>query len=391
MLLMIRRAGGDRHSGREAPRLRRPEPVPSSRSREREPLDGASPLIHAARAGLVGAGALTLAACAADDIRTYDAPKDPVVTAAPAASHSFSEPSWTLPEGWEEHAGSGMRYATIHLGPPEARLEMRVTPLGLGARDPLANVNVWRGQLGLGTIEASELDRYVRAVTVDGAERYLVDLGGPGVGGGPPERMLAAIVPAADRAWFFVLHDADSRVEPHVAEFEEFILGVRMEEGAPSGPPPVASAPPAPSASESMVWTLPDGWTPAAEAPGSMRVATFRSSASPRVEVTITRFPGSVGGLLANVNRWRGQLGLDPVGDLAAQPLGSLVVAGEPARLLELEGAGENPERMRVLIAERPALTWFVKMTGPDDEMASESERFDALVRSIEFREATSG
>jgi hypothetical protein len=283
-----------------------------------------------------------------------------------------------------------MRFATIHLGPPDSRLELRVTPLGLAARDPLANVNVWRGQLGLDPIEPSELDAYARIVTVDGLKRHVIDLAGPGREGTVPERMLAAIVPGTEQVWFFVLHDAESRVMPHVLAFEQFVESVRFSGAAPA-PAPVASSSPAAGEPETMVWTLPAGWKPQAESAGSMRVATFRSPASPRVEVTITRFPGSVGGLLANVNRWRGQLGLAPVADLAGQPLADMVVAGEPARLLDLEAGGDNPQRMRVLIAERPVLTWFVKMTGPDDQVQKETDRFEALVHSIEFKGSTSG
>lgn len=345
------------------------------------------------RATPLSAGLAVLAACASEDLRVYDAPKDPAVTTAPApraAAPAPEEPHWTLPEGWEEHPGSGMRYATIHLGPAESRIELRVTPLGLAARDPLANVNVWRGQLGLDPVPASELDRYARKVTVDGRQRHLIDLAGPGRDGGPPERMLAAIVPGAERVWFFVLHDTEERIIPHVADFERFVEGVHLA-GAASPAPAVASAPAAGAGLESMVWTLPDGWRPRSESPGSMRVATFHSPASPGVEVTITRFPGSVGGLLANVNRWRGQLGLAPVRDLGAQPLTEVVVAGRAARILDLEGDGDNPQRMRVLIAERPALTWFVKMTGPDDEILEETGRFETFVRSIEFRGSTSG
>jgi hypothetical protein len=32
-----------------------------------------------------------------------------------------------------------------------------------------------------------------------------------------------------------------------------------------------------------------------------------------KAEVTVSAFPGDTGGLLANLNRWRGQIGLEPV------------------------------------------------------------------------------
>lgn len=62
-------------------------------------------------------------------------------------------------------------------------------------------------------------------------------------------------------------------------------------------------------------WTLPEGWTEDPE-PRQMRLATFIApdSAGP-VEVAVTRFDGRVGGVLANINRWRGQMGLNPISD----------------------------------------------------------------------------
>lgn len=66
-------------------------------------------------------------------------------------------------------------------------------------------------------------------------------------------------------------------------------------------------------------WRIPDDWI-RSEQDRPMRLATFLAPASAedngsndRVEVAITRFAGRVGGELANVNRWRGQVGLAPL------------------------------------------------------------------------------
>src|SRR5690606_17030938 len=71
-----------------------------------------------------------------------------------------------------------------------------------------------------------------------------------------------------------------------------------------SGSPEVAGAEP---------WVAPAGWS---RMPGErpMRVATYEAaSESGPVEVAVTRFPGRVGGELANINRWRGQMGLPAI------------------------------------------------------------------------------
>lgn len=79
-----------------------------------------------------------------------------------------------------------------------------------------------------------------------------------------------------------------------------------------------AAAPESPRAGDlgtSFPWTVPDGWA-LDPAPRQMRLATYTvPDPSGRVEVAVTRFPGRVGGELANINRWRGQMGLGPLGE----------------------------------------------------------------------------
>src|SRR5688572_18937213 len=61
-------------------------------------------------------------------------------------------------------------------------------------------------------------------------------------------------------------------------------------------------------ASSSLRWITPAGWS---ELPTSaMRVANFRVGDDERAECYLTLLGGDGGGLAANVNRWRAQMGL---------------------------------------------------------------------------------
>lgn len=73
-----------------------------------------------------------------------------------------------------------------------------------------------------------------------------------------------------------------------------------------------------PRSAETTLPAPPAGWVLDPE-PRPMRLATYIVT-DPPIEVAVTRFPGRVGGTLANINRWRGQMGLGPVeaGDLAS-------------------------------------------------------------------------
>ena len=58
-------------------------------------------------------------------------------------------------------------------------------------------------------------------------------------------------------------------------------------------------------------WVVPDSWIPGNMS--SMRLASFNAPYDEGVaDISITNFSGDGGGLMANVNRWRKQLGLEP-------------------------------------------------------------------------------
>ncbi|HUQ68675.1 MAG TPA: hypothetical protein VM165_04075, partial [Planctomycetaceae bacterium] len=111
---------------------------------------------------------------------------------------------------------------------------------------------------------------------------------------GRPERMLAAILPGGGQSWFFKLTGPVDPVAERWDEFREFVKSVHFQaDGNPD-------------------WTLPTGWT---RQPGThqMRFATLAIAADPPLEVTVSALPTSEDTVLANINRWRGQLSLSPV------------------------------------------------------------------------------
>ena len=66
------------------------------------------------------------------------------------------------------------------------------------------------------------------------------------------------------------------------------------------------------SSASGINYPVPEGWLEFA--PSSIRKANFKiSNATGNAEVSVTVFPGDVGGNLANVNRWRQQIGLSPI------------------------------------------------------------------------------
>jgi hypothetical protein len=137
-------------------------------------------------------------------------------------------------------------------------------------------------------------------------------------------------------------------------------------------------------------WDLPAGWV---ELPASaMRQANFLAAGDQRAECYLTILPGDGGGLAANVNRWRKQMSLDPLGGGAIDALPRGELFGEPATAVDLEGtwkgmsgteAGEG-YRLVGLLQVTGGEARFLKLVGPKDVVDREVEAFQALARSFQ-------
>ena len=98
------------------------------------------------------------------------------------------------------------------------------------------------------------------------------------------------------------------------------------------------------------------------------------------VNISMTVLQGDGGGMLENVNRWRGQLGLEPVEGKDLQKMLKPVEAlGGEARLVNLTGTSKRSqleERLVGVIAPQGELTWFYKLMGTPDLVEKSQEGF---------------
>ena len=135
-------------------------------------------------------------------------------------------------------------------------------------------------------------------------------------------------------------------------------------------------------------WTTPEGWMelPATE----MRLANLRFGPNGEGECSVTRLP--VGGVEANVSRWRGQMGLSTEvseEEIAALPKRSFL--GEQAVVVTLDGDykgfGETEAkknyRMMGVILSRAKDSVFVKMVGPKDLVTKNEDKFYSFCDSL--------
>ena len=257
------------------------------------------------------------------------------------------KPKWTAPEGWREKAGSGMRFATLSMTEGDEELELTVISLpkpdGDDQEYTLANVNRWRGQLQLGPLSLDELQGESEEIKYEDGTAVFVDLEGKSSGGGMGRPPFAAM-------------------------------------GGGSGSEPDKPA------KLKLKFDPPAGWKEG-ELVVSRSGITLKHEAAfevsdgdEKVEITIDRMP-AMGGTLANVNRWRAQVGLSPVDEAGyRESVQKIELASKDRDYVQLIG----PEQTILgVIAEHDGAALYIKLKGDKDLAQTESERFEAFVKSI--------
>ena len=297
------------------------------------------------------------------------------------------------PAHWKKQALSPMRLASYHVeGEGGAMTDVSFSILRRAPGSTLANVNRWRDQLGQPPIDEAALKTSSQTIKSSFGEALAVDLEGLAPAGDPLKdgRLIGAIADEGDNAWFFKMRGNAALTATEKSNFFKWIETVKPAPPGTAAPAAAAAPTPAapavaaaPAGDGSLTWTVPDGWilAPAAAA----RYATFSvaGAGGTKAELAISHFPGDVGGDLANVNRWRQQIGLTPVEAAALPPLVTKLSAGTASfSLIDATGA---EARLVAAWTRHGADTWFFKFSGPDALVAAEKTKFTAFIESLRF------
>jgi hypothetical protein len=344
---------------------------------------------------LIAAPLLFAAGCKREQIRVYVVPADvPKEAAADAAhgAHGHDEPddksegpqiAWKLPEGWRETEPTKFNFANFAL--PSATGGEAIASIAqmpdLKGREPMV-VNMWREQVELGPMNEAEAAKVFTPVTVAGSPGQSFEVAGNREG--KPWRIVTAILHRGEGSWFFKLAGDDATVAAHKAEFLDFAKTIRFvdappstgQASAPSLAPAVPTAPPAEKPAPALKWSLPEGWKTLTA--GQMQVAKFAvpEQNGAKAEVAVSIFPSDTGGNLANVNRWRSQLGLPPTDEAG------LATCTQP-----LDGGGTlidlvNEQRQLVgAIIPRDGRWWFYKMLGDTPAVTAAKDAFVQFIK----------
>jgi hypothetical protein len=213
-------------------------------------------------------------------------------------------------------------------------------------------------------------------VQVDGLTASVFETNGT-TADGTPARIVAAILHRDGTAWFFKMAGDDALVAKHKSAFLEFLKSFQFIAGEPLSAPPVAPL----ARNGRPQWDVPPGWKEAAA--GQFLVAKFviLGEDNARAEVNVSSAAGDGGGLAANVNRWRRQLGLSVLSnEELSRAVTTLDTVSGAAALVEMQGKdprSDAPASVVGIIAPVGGSTWFYKLTG--DAKLVEAQR-DAFI-----------
>ncbi len=176
----------------------------------------------------------------------------------------------------------------------------------------------------------------------------------------------------------------------------EQVTHARVAKEAPAAAPAMPAGmgmagdvpPPASPAGGALHWTVPKGWTE--EQGGGMRYASFKVPVQGAVDASVVVLPGPAGGELANVNRWRGQIGLPPLDEagLAGARTTLATKGAGPLKVYDFASGGASGKRLVAGLTEIEGNTWFVKLTGDAGAVGAARGDFMKLLGSLRLDES---
>lgn len=359
------------------------------------------------------ASALTLlvlmAGCGREEIKVYKVTKEtPEASATAHAAHSRGQMppghpdisaatpkiKYALPTGWEERPASAMRAASFSVpGKDGQAVDVSVIPLPTTGQE-VELVNMWRAQMQLASVGEAEAAKLSENVTIGGETGKLFEMSSekPVLDDKLHGRMLVGVLTRGATSWFFKMAGEDASVNEQKPAFVEFLKSVSFEAPSPTTPATAAApamAAPAGGADGKPAWTVPTGWQ---EVPGGQfLVAKFvvTGEGNTRAEINVSMSSGDGGGLVANVNRWRGQLGLNQLSsEEINQSVRKLQSAGAEISFVDMTGTdmrSNGPAQVIGAIVPQAGQTWFYKLMGEPKLVESQRGPFTTFVQSVRY------
>jgi hypothetical protein len=140
------------------------------------------------------------------------------------AAEQAGEITYTVPNTWEELPPSGIRKANLKVtdASGSAELTVLVFPGDVGGR--LANINRWRGQIGLEAATPEDLPEFTESYPISNHRGLYVRLEGGA------QSILGGLLPFHGSTWFFKLQGSSGTVLANEARMKQFLDSVVIED-----------------------------------------------------------------------------------------------------------------------------------------------------------------
>ena len=309
-------------------------------------------------------------------IRSYEIPSEydgPVVT-------------WELPAEWGENPDiSGPMAGSFHV-------KTDLGPIGrigvMPFRESVSSVdvaNMFAMELGQSRMNEEDLKKISEIRNIQGRDFEWISLNDKG-NEGSTRKILLALFRNRGETWLFPFIADRDLIREQEKNFESFLASTTLRAGkieirakAPALPPP----PPAHDQHGAPTWEVPSHWIKTSAS--SMRLASYEvnDGNGSKLDFSITSFPGDVGGTLANVNRWLGQIGIDPVEESNLSKYVSPIVLDERDAQLVVAVGEKNALFAAIMMVEDRS--WFFKITGNRELAKVEKSNFLSFLNSVCF------
>ncbi len=284
--------------------------------------------------------------------------------------------AYVLPDRWSLDPGQDQATLSFRIeGEAGGQGEVSILAMPSLALGDAEFVNLWRSRMQLPEVGPEEAGSMASEIPIGSGKGRLYQLLRSGLDPDIGTNVLAARLQDSRNTWFFKFSGPPPLIERERPAFLGFLESLRLDlldkllrerRMAQRQPDP----PPLPQ------WQAPSHWR-SVSPQSSMVQAVWRIDGQDGggADLTASRLSGDGGGLLANINRWRGQIGLEPVEDpgSVSSPLESGGI------LVDLEG---EQSRILAAVVRDGDATWFYKLMGDPGLVGEEKEAFRLFVES---------
>ena len=305
--------------------------------------------------------------------------------------------SWKLPPNWGENPDlSGPMAGSFHVktkSGPQGRIG--VMPF----RENVSTVdvaNMFGREMGYPPFNQENLTPFLQEKKIGDRIFEWVYLNSKvETASSPPRTALLALLRQDKDTWLFPFIADQKLVLKESENFIQFLesCSLRSEKNKPilarlpAPLPKTGNTNSAKPPKNPWSWSKPSTWSEGKAS--SMRIGSYKVAGpnGTQLDISVTSFPGDVGGLLANVNRWIGQIDLAPIQEASLdQYCSSITLAGNSAHLVEAYGE-EKAVLAGTLFLEKES--WFFKLIGNRTLAEKEKSNFISFLNSISLQGET--